>query len=65
MPRISNTVESDGNMDERKNILLLNIEYYQRLLATETDQKKRETIVRLLAEQNAKLEEIERKERGT
>jgi hypothetical protein len=34
------------------------------VLATETDQKNRETIVRLLAEQNAKLEEIERKERG-
>jgi hypothetical protein len=52
-------------MDERKNILLLNIEYYQWLLATETDQNKREIIVRLLAEQHSKLEEIERKERST
>ncbi len=52
-------------MDESKNILLLNIEHYQRLLATETDPKKRETIARLLAEQLAKLREIERKERGS
>jgi hypothetical protein len=52
-------------MDESKKIILLNIEYYQRLLATETDPKEREAIARLLAEQQAKLREIERKGRGT
>jgi hypothetical protein len=52
-------------MDESKKIILLNIEHYQQLLATEPDQKKRETIARQLAEQQAKLREIERKERGT
>jgi hypothetical protein len=52
-------------MDESKKIILLNIEYYQRLLTTETDPKEREAIARLLAEQQAKLREIERKGRGT
>jgi hypothetical protein len=52
-------------MDESKHVLLLNIEHYQRLLATETDPKKRQTIARLLAEQQAKLKEIERTERGS
>ncbi len=51
-------------MDEGKNIERLNIEHYKRLLATETDPGKRETITRLLAEQEAKLQEMERKERG-
>jgi hypothetical protein len=52
-------------MNESKKIILLNIEYYQRLLATETDPKEREVIARLLAEQQAKLRERERKGRGT
>jgi hypothetical protein len=52
-------------MDESKKIILLNIEYYQRLLAAETDPKEREVIARLLAEQQAKLQERERKGRGT
>ncbi len=33
----------------------LNIEHYRRLLATETDETKRQTIIRLLAEEEAKL----------
>jgi hypothetical protein len=52
-------------MDEIKKIILLNIEYYQRLLAAETDPKEREAIARLLAKQQAKLRERERKGRGT
>ncbi len=51
-------------MGEGKEIVRLNIEHYKRLLTTETDPKKRETITRLLAEQEAKLRELERKERG-
>jgi hypothetical protein len=51
-------------MDEGKNMVRLNIEYYQRLLATETDLGKRETITRLLVEQEAELQQMERKERG-
>jgi hypothetical protein len=50
---------------EGKNIVRLNIEHYKRLLATETDPGKRETITKLLAEQETKLLEIERKERGS
>jgi hypothetical protein len=52
-------------MDESKKIILLNIEHYQRLLAIETDPKEREAIARLLAEEQAKLRERERKGRGT
>ncbi len=51
-------------MDEGKAIVRLNIEHYKRLLATETDPNKLEAITKLLAEQEAKLQEIERKERG-
>jgi hypothetical protein len=41
------------------------MEHYRRLLATETDPDKRETITGLLAEQEAKLQEMERDERGS
>ena len=51
-------------MDEGKNIVRLNIEYYQRLLAAETDLGKRETITRLPAEQEAELQQMDRKERS-
>jgi hypothetical protein len=51
-------------VDEGKEIVRLNIEYYKRQLAAETDPTKREIITKLLAEQEAKLQEIERKERG-
>jgi len=33
----------------------LNIEHYRRLLATETDEARRQTLLRLLAEEEAKL----------
>jgi len=33
----------------------LNIEHYRRLLAEETDEARRQTILRLLAEEEAKL----------
>jgi hypothetical protein len=51
-------------MDEGKDIVRLNIDHYKRLLATETNPDTRETITRLLAEQEAKLQEIERTERS-
>ncbi len=50
-------------MDEGKDIVRLNIDHYKRLLATETNPDMRQTITRLLAEQEAKLQEIERTER--
>ena len=33
----------------------LNIEHYRKLLATETDEARRQTLLRLLAEEEAKL----------
>jgi len=41
-----------------KRITELNIEHYRDLLTTETDPKKRETIAKLLAEEEAKLKQI-------
>jgi len=38
-----------------RSVARLNIEHYRRLLATETDESRRKTIVRLLAEEEAKL----------
>ncbi len=38
-----------------KAIAELNIAHYRKKLATETDQAKRETLMRLLAEEEAKL----------
>ncbi len=38
-----------------KAVARLNIEHYQKLLATETDEAKRNTLRRLLAEEEAKL----------
>ncbi len=43
-------------MDEK--VAKLNIEYYKRLLGSETDAAKRESIARLLAEEEAKLAKI-------
>ena len=37
----------------------LNIEHFQNKLATETDAAKRKTLLTLLAEERAKLEELE------
>ena len=38
----------------------LNVEHYRRLLADETDEARRRTILRLLAEEEAKLAEQNR-----
>jgi hypothetical protein len=38
-----------------RTIARLNIEHYRRLLARETDESRRQTIMRLLAEEEAKL----------
>lgn len=42
-------------MDQRAVIAQLNIDHYRRRLAIETDEATRQTIVRLLAEEEAKL----------
>jgi hypothetical protein len=39
-----------------KTVARLNIEHYRRLLARETDEARRLTILRLLAEEEAKLD---------
>jgi hypothetical protein len=41
----------------------LNIEHYRRLLANETDETRRQTIIRLLAEEEAKLADPAPKEK--
>ena len=38
-----------------RSVARLNIEHYRRLLATETDEARRQTLLRLLAEEEAKL----------
>ena len=38
-----------------KTVARLNVEHYKRLLATETDETRRRTLLRLLAEEEAKL----------
>jgi hypothetical protein len=43
-----------------RTVARLNIEHYRRLLETETDETKRLMIVRLLAEEDAKLDRISR-----
>jgi hypothetical protein len=43
-------------MDEK--VAKLNVEYYKRLLASESDAVKRESIARLLTEEEAKLAKI-------
>ncbi len=52
-------------MDQGKFIVRLNIEHFRRLLATETNPTKLETVTRLLDEEEAKLRDIERRERET
>jgi hypothetical protein len=39
-------------------IVRLNIEHYQKLLSAETDESKRRTIDKLLAEEKAKLDKL-------
>ncbi len=42
-----------------KTIARLNIQHFRKLLAQETDETKRRTILRLLAEEEAKLASLE------
>ena len=44
-----------------KTIARLNIEHFRKLLAKEVDQAKRATLLRLLAEEEAKLAALENK----
>jgi hypothetical protein len=48
-------------MDEK--VAKLNIEHYKRLLASETDETKRESIARLLAAEEATLAKISKEQR--
>ena len=48
-------------MDEK--VAKLNIEHYKRLLASETDETKRVSIARLLAEEEANLAKIPQERR--
>jgi hypothetical protein len=50
-------------VDKPSTIAKLNIEHYRRLLATETDPKKRETLSQVLAGEEAKLRELQERER--
>lgn len=46
-----------------RTVARLNVEHYRRLLARETDETRRQTIMRLLAEEEAKLADPGPKER--
>ena len=41
-----------------RSVARLNIEHFKKLLAVETDDKKRQILVQLLAEEEAKLEKL-------
>lgn len=45
-----------------RSVARLNIEHYKQLLATETDDVKRQTLMRLLAEEEAKLRRLSESE---
>ena len=42
-----------------RTVARLNVEHYRKLLANETDETRRQTIARLLAEEEAKLARLE------
>jgi hypothetical protein len=46
-----------------RKVAKLNIEHYKKLLASETDAAKRESIARLLAEEEAKLAKIPKEQK--
>ncbi len=48
-------------MDSERTIIELNIRHYRGLLTTETDRAKRRTIATLLAEEEAKLANLNKK----
>lgn len=47
-----------------KNVARLNIEHYRRLLATELDDVKRQTVLKLLAQEEATLDGLLRREKA-
>ena len=49
-------------MDMQKAIMLLNISHFRDLLSRETEATKRNTILRLLSEEETKLAHLERTE---
>jgi hypothetical protein len=50
-----------GRMDSERTIIELNIRHYRGLLTTEVDPAKRRTIATLLAEEEAKLANLNKK----
>jgi len=56
--------ELGWRMDKPQTIARLNIDHYKRLLTIETDPTKRNTIARLLAEEEAKLRKLEGDPKG-
>lgn len=46
-----------------RSVARLNIEHYRRLLARETDENRRQTLQRLLAEEEAKIADFQPRER--
>lgn len=46
-----------------RSVARLNIEHYKRLLATETDEQRRQIVMRLLAEEEAKIADFKPRER--
>jgi hypothetical protein len=47
-----------------KTVARLNIEHYRRLLATETDESRRQMLLRLLAEEEARIADTKPPERN-
>ena len=43
----------------KRTVAILNIEHFRTLLTTETDESKRQTLLRLLAEEEATLAELD------
>jgi hypothetical protein len=54
------TGDSRGAMDQRVLIARLNVEHFRRKLLSEQDETMRQTITRLLAEEEAKLAALSR-----
>jgi hypothetical protein len=48
----------EGALVDKRTVAELNMKHFRRLLATETDPAKRETITKLLGEEEAKLRAI-------
>jgi hypothetical protein len=53
------TTESAERLSMNRSIARLNIEHFEKLLAKETDETKRQTLLSLLTEEKAKLAALE------